>query len=110
MLVGKFGSLDTAFTYLDSAGHGEAFASVSWHTGMLILRIAPRLGAREKKNAEGEWSCVLRCLSFGLLKTRARSGAVFLVFVFGLGGPIMRTPLKWLVEMNPHILSPKGPR
>ena len=38
MLSAKLGSLDDAFKYLDSASR-DCFAPVSWHTGLLVLRI-----------------------------------------------------------------------
>ena len=39
MLSAKLGSLDDAFQYMDNASRGDSFAFVSWHTGLLVLRI-----------------------------------------------------------------------
>ena len=39
MLSAKLGSLDDAFHYMDNASRGDSFAFVSWHTGLLVLRI-----------------------------------------------------------------------
>lgn len=41
MLSAKLGSLDDAFQYMDNASRGDSFAFVSWHTGLLVLRIDP---------------------------------------------------------------------
>eukprot|EP00438_Fugacium_kawagutii_P020926 Skav211817 [mRNA] locus=scaffold305:545623:546237:- [translate_table: standard] len=41
ILASKLGSLEDAFAYMDSANRGEAFAFVSWHTGLLVLRVEP---------------------------------------------------------------------
>ncbi|CAE7585364.1 unnamed protein product [Symbiodinium sp. CCMP2456] len=38
ILCAKLGSLDAAFNYLDG-NSSEAFAAVSWHTGLMILRV-----------------------------------------------------------------------
>lgn len=41
LLSAKLGSLDDAFQYMDTANRGDSFAFVSWHTGLLVLRIEP---------------------------------------------------------------------
>lgn len=41
LLSAKLGSLDDAFQYMDTANRGDSFAFVSWHTGLLVLRIDP---------------------------------------------------------------------
>jgi len=38
ILCAKLGSLDAAFNYLDG-NSSQAFAAVSWHTGLMILRV-----------------------------------------------------------------------
>ena len=39
VLSAKLGSLEDAFQYMDTVSSGNSFALVSWHTGLLVLRI-----------------------------------------------------------------------